>query len=159
MRPPVPHGFAEVKRVFGDIDKYVLLDGTISPKWEEENISRVSLPQGLPYESALVARVAVHKLLYDVVKGVFQTIHQRGLWPKLHEYGGAYCYRKQRGANVRSLHSWGIAIDLNPEENQLGTLGVMDQDIISAFEAYGFEWGGNFINRKDPMHFQYATGC
>jgi hypothetical protein len=34
----------------------------------------------------------------------------------------------------------------------------MDPDVVAIFQHFGFLWGGEFHLRKDPMHFQYATG-
>ena len=34
-------------------------------------------------------------------------------------YGGCFNFRKMRGGNDWSRHSWGVAIDLDPERNQL----------------------------------------
>ena len=52
-----------------------------------------------------------------------------------------------------SVHSWGIAIDLNASSNLPGTPGDMNPAIVEVFQRHGFYWGGNF---GDPMHFQYA---
>lgn len=55
-----------------------------------------------------------------------------------------------------SLHSWGIAIDLNAASNPLGGASHLSQTFVDCFIKAGFDWGGNFKNRKDPMHFQLA---
>lgn len=34
-------------------------------------------------------------------------------------YGGCFNFRKMRGGSDYSVHSWGLAIDLDPERNQL----------------------------------------
>lgn len=36
----------------------------------------------------------------------------------------------------------------------LGSKKRINQGVIDAFEKYGFFYGGDFVSRKDPMHFQ-----
>jgi hypothetical protein len=75
------------------------------------------------------------------------------------DYGGCYNYRPVRGGSSLSLHSWGIAIDLNVEDNPLGsTHPKQPQILIDTFKAHGFFWGGDYRHRRDPMHFQRSAG-
>ena len=37
--------------------------------------------------------------------------------------------------------------------NQRGTSGQMDRTVVSIFEKWGFQWGGDW-NYTDPMHFE-----
>jgi hypothetical protein len=159
--PVIPNGRAAVIATFGDISKYIRADGTLSPKWEQNMIRRVTLPQPLPLSGAIgtmVTRVTCHKLITDILRATLQEIDTAGKWPALHSYGGGFVFRLKRTVGEFSLHSWGIAWDFDPEHNQQGTNGNMDPAIVQIFEARGFSWGGNFQGTKDPMHFQYATG-
>jgi len=56
-----------------------------------------------------------------------------------------------------SMHSWGIAVDLNPRTNAYGAPGDMPPEFVAAFEAAGWKWGGRW-KHPDPMHFQAAAG-
>lgn len=38
---------------------------------------------------------------------------------RLDHYGGCYNYRRMRGGSALSDHAWGIAVDLDPDRNQL----------------------------------------
>ena len=40
---PVPNGRAAVIAIFGNIATFIRADGTLSPKWEETKIRRVTL--------------------------------------------------------------------------------------------------------------------
>lgn len=106
----------------------------------------------------MVRRATAHKVLVPVFQAVLADIKYRGLTERASHYGGIYNHRNIRGGSTHlSTHSWGIAIDMNPETNKLGTPGNMDPEVIDCFERRGFLWGGRF-HRLDPMHFQYATG-
>lgn len=66
-----------------------------------------------------------------------------------------------KDGNRLSLHSIGIAIDINWSENPYGKSNgtirsKVGREIISIFERHGFFWGGNW-NTPDDMHFQYAA--
>lgn len=73
----------------------------------------------------------------------------------------SYNYRSKTGGGGRSLHSWGIAIDINPESNpyQRGNYGPPESDIpiqiVNIFKKYGFAWGGDWPGERDPMHFEW----
>ena len=76
---------------------------------------------------------------------------------KIHpgEYAGCYYprYIANDPAKGLSLHSWGIAVDLNVPGNQRGTVGQMDRQVVAIFKKWGFAWGGDW-NYTDPMHFE-----
>jgi len=62
-----------------------------------------------------------------------------------------------------SLHTWGIAVDLEPAENPLGEPWADDgrrlhPAIIDTFKKRGWFWGGEFEKTLDPQHFQWAAG-
>ena len=79
-------------------------------------------------------------------------------------FGGIYNYRTMRRGTSLSRHSWGIAIDLNPDENGMQTpwkaerIGQpgwanMPQEAIAVFEKHGWKSGARAWS-KDAMHFQ-----
>ena len=80
-----------------------------------------------------------------------------GLADAIHpdEYAGCYYprYIGRDPANGLSLHSWGIALDLNVPGNQRGTVGEMDRTVVAVFKRWGFAWGGDW-SYTDPMHFE-----
>jgi len=77
-------------------------------------------------------------------------------------------WRTIAGTNRRSLHSYGIAIDLLPVHMagrhtywqwsganfDFDNLWAPPQAVIAAFRSFGFIWGGNW-NLIDTMHFEY----
>ena len=83
----------------------------------------------------------------------FSNIIDRGLINELKTWDGCFNVRKKRGLNSLSLHSWGIAIDINAAWNGLGKTPTMSAKLVKCFTDAGFEWGGTWT-RKDGMHFQ-----
>jgi len=80
-------------------------------------------------------------------------------------YGGAFNFRKKRGtkwwgARALSTHSWGCAIDIDPEHNGMGNANYrMPAWVIQIFEKYGWVAGARWKGKGvDAMHFQRATG-
>jgi hypothetical protein len=82
----------------------------------------------------------------------------------------AFNYRVIAGTNRLSHHATGRAIDINPVQNpyvgvdgavapasatyDLTRDGTVTSDIVSIFKSYGWEWGGDWTDRKDWQHFQ-----
>lgn len=71
---------------------------------------------------------------------------------------GAVC-REIRDSNpkVPSNHSWGLAFDFNSVYNFLGRAdgGDVPKWMVALWNHYGFRWGGDYTDRKDPMHFEF----
>ena len=90
-----------------------------------------------------------------------------------------FLYRPATGSSKLSMHSYGRAIDINPQQNPYvsyrtgepvwehenandyidRTTGlphvITEEDICyQIFVKYGFEWGGEWTNIKDYQHFE-----
>ena len=160
LQPPV--GLAGIVREFGDVREFVRTDGGLDPR-EAESLALVALPFPLLLSwdhSKAVSSFRCHRRLTGIFSEVFGHIAAAGLASKVRSFGGCFMYRPQRTGAKLSTHSWGIAIDLNPETNLQGTVGNMDAGLIGIFRRAGFEWGGDWRGKtRDPMHFQFCTGC
>ena len=112
-------------------------------------------------------KIQVLDVLADEIKEIFHEIHKgKEKFPIKRLIG--YSWR----GNLKSLHSTGRAIDLNPEENpQVSINGEVlvgkvwepkinpysikpDGDVVRAFTKRGWVWGANFRTR-DYMHFGF----
>jgi hypothetical protein len=125
--------------------------GTIIPEssWVHNFIRTETVP--------IIGQVTCNKGMLPQLIGALSEIQALGLADKIHpsEYGGCYVprYINHNPADGLSLHSWGIAVDLNVPENQRGTAGQMDPVVVQTFKKWGFAWGGDW-HYTDPMHFE-----
>lgn len=89
-----------------------------------------------------------------------EAVQNAGLADLLKTFDGCFNIRLVRGSKgLVSAHSYGLAIDINASENTLGQTsgGFYDHpDFVKCFTDYGWDFGGNFHGRKDPMHFSYC---
>lgn len=86
----------------------------------------------------------------------FTNLIRTGHVNELKTWDGCFNIRKKRGLNSMSLHSWGIAIDVNAFENCLGCTPKLSPGFVKCFTDAGFDWGGEWT-RKDGMHFQLKS--
>lgn len=155
-----PVGLPAIIETFGDVARYVQNDGIVSQEEMDQFLDYLPLPFPMLYAyntATIVKRILCHKLMVPVFDKTFKDILSVALQDKCKEYGGCYVFRDKRTGARLSTHSWGIAVDINPRTNQLGTKGNMDMGIVEIFQSNGFKWGGEW-KRPDPMHFQFAEG-
>lgn len=99
-------------------------------------------------------------LVFQKVAGIYSLQEREALG--LNIFGGSLNVRKKRGGSTYSMHSWGIAIDFDPERNALNTKAP--QARLSHQDAVPFwaEWekeGWLSLGRArnfDWMHIQAA---
>jgi hypothetical protein len=150
MLTQIPNGLDEIIHTYGSID---------DANFETRHIVLFPLPYPLIYEGQAVKHARCHNLAVDNFVQAFKNVNDAGVADQFKEFNGIYNRRAIRGqASNASLHSWGVAIDMGASTHKLGSDATWPQAIIDAFESAGFFWGGNFKSRKDPMHFQLATG-
>lgn len=140
-----------------------------SERWEAANIVRIKAPFMLTYDGAPVSSIRVHRKCADAFGRVFARIwdaagHDQATvirWGAT-LYAGAYNFRCMRGSSRLSMHSWGCAIDLDPDRNafhdETPRFALSPQSaVVAAFEAEGAVWGGRWSGHScDGMHFQFA---
>ena len=127
-------------------------DGTIEPdaRWVRDNIRTEVVP--------VMGRVTCHKLMLPQLRGALQEVQDAGLAGTLKTYSGCYVPRFIERDPTRSisLHTWGIAIDMDAATNYRGIRGTMDSRVVEIFKRWGFAWGGDW-RYTDPMHFELTT--
>jgi hypothetical protein len=105
--------------------------------------------------SVLPNRIYMHKLLEQPLENAFKLIIKRKLEEEVKSWDGCFIVRKIRGGTSMSIHSWGLAIDINAATNGLGREPQMSKELVKCFTDAGFDWGGTW-KRKDGMHFQLS---
>jgi hypothetical protein len=139
-------------KAFGAFSYRYFPDGTIQPdaRWVNENIVTASVP--------ILGRVTCHRLMVPQLRGALADVQAAGLASSLHSYDGCYVPRfiESNPEHAISLHTWGIAIDLDASTNYRGIKGSMDPKIVDIFKRWGFRWGGDW-EYTDPMHFELGA--
>ena len=144
---------------------------------------------GQPHRGELV----VHKTVADGVVSVFGRLFAARFpilrMERIEHFDGdddasmaadntsSFNCREITGGSGFSVHSWGMAIDINPVENPYIRDGVVlppaseayldrldvrpgmivDGDlVVEAFASIGFTWGGDWERLKDYQHFEIA---
>lgn len=128
----------------------------------------------LPYPMRLawdkktsVTKMRVHKKAAQDFTNVFNELLKVYGLQKIQElgidlFGGCFAFRAMRGGSDYSRHSWGIAIDLDPERNQLKETSKTARfarpeykPMIDIFYKHGFVSLGVEKN-YDWMHFEHS---
>jgi hypothetical protein len=135
-----------------------------------ENQTRLVLPFTLKLAwdtSTSIKRITCHEKvaesLYKIFENTLKTYGERELRKlRLDLFGGCLNVRKMRGGSSWSIHSWGAAVDLDPDRN---TLRMTSKQASFAKPEYRDFW--NIVEKEgwvslgrvknyDFMHFQAA---
>jgi hypothetical protein len=125
-------------------------------------------PMRLAWDRAVVIRrFSLHeKVRESAGQALLKILNHYGLEAirqlGLDLFGGCLNQRKMRGGRARSMHSWGIAIDFDPEHNQLRwgrdrarLASAACQEFLDIWEQNGWISLGRERN-FDWMHVQAA---
>lgn len=142
----------EAARELGAFSYRYYADGTIEPDadWVRAHIRTETVP--------VLGRVTCHRLMLPQLRGALAEVEAAGLASTLTTYDGCYVPRfiERDPSRSISLHTWGIAIDLDAATNYRGIRGTMDARVVEIFKRWGFRWGGDWAY-TDPMHFELMT--
>lgn len=109
-------------------------------------------------------RIYINRLFAPFVNAMLIELMEKNLLSEIKTWDGAFCVRKKRGLASLSMHSWGIAMDLNAAHNPLGYsyndciskgLKPFSNEFIDVCRKYtdcGADW-----KRADRMHFQMKS--
>ena len=157
-------------------------DMTLNHRWANEFLVYINFPfpMYLAWDiTKVVTRTRVNKVIAKKFEKVFNNIWSQARWlckvkygydestefynekatELLHElhldlFGGIFEFRVQRGSNNISMHSYGIACDIDPEHHAQGSKTATFPDwYVTCWTSVGFTWGKKF-SKPDSMHFE-----
>lgn len=150
---PRPKTRRDVEQIFGRIEYADKGNGwvRITNDFAKQNIVKVDLP--------IVGSKRIHRLLRGKFEAALSDIEHDGLASEIKTFGTtAYRHILYQLNKPLSLHSYGIAVDINARENRYGQrVSKLHPRIVEAFEDQGFRWGGRWRTR-DNMHFDWYGG-
>jgi hypothetical protein len=135
-----------------------------------ENQTQIEVPYDMYLawsKSIRLRKMTLHKsaavsarMILEKVATIYSAKEREALG--LHLFGGSLNVRKMRGGSSYSMHSWGIAIDFDPERNQLNwhkpAARLSHTDAIPFWKAWE-DAGWVSLGRErnfDWMHVQAA---
>jgi hypothetical protein len=127
-------------------------------KYGDPNLQRAMVMWDVPAEleiGVIPKRIYCNRDMVAPLTQAFTNLISRGFVSELKTWDGCFNIRKKRGLASMSLHSWGIAIDVNAFENGLNMTPKLSPGFVKCFTDAGFDWGGTW-KRKDGMHFQLS---
>lgn len=128
----------------------------------------------MPYEMRLaweqkskVTKFSCHRLVKAPIERIFQRTLDHYGYEKikelnLHLWGGCLNVRKMRGGSSWSQHSWGIAVDMDPDNNQLKwgkDRATFAKPIYNKYWEFVYDEGAISLGKErnfDWMHFQFS---
>ena len=100
----------------------------------------------------------VHQAAVDHFAKALALLKSQGLENHARLFGGAYSPQPARGTPFVLTHTWGIAIDIDPEGNQLRwgrDRATLPTEFARAMEDAGF-WSSGLATDRDWMHFELS---
>lgn len=171
-------------KLAGNDSKFVLEDPPKVGNWPKETTNSLMQYYGnvgtdqtlitLPYPMVLdwntsssITKMSCHRKVASAVEQIFSnTLDYYGMSEikklGLNQFGGCLNVRPIRGGNRWSTHSWGIAIDLDPDNNRLSwgrEKAKLAKPEYDKFWGFVEEVGGYSLGRRknfDWMHFQFC---
>lgn len=102
-------------------------------------------------------KVYCHKAMAAPLLQAIRNLIETGHVKELKTWDGCFNIRKKKRGSTPSLHSWGLAIDVNAAWNGFGEIPTLSDGFVRCFTDAGFDWGGVWkAPYTDGMHFQLA---
>jgi hypothetical protein len=128
----------------------------------------------VPFEMVLawdtktkLKRYSCHELVKEPMERIWnRTLEHYGydkiVQLRLHHFGGCLNVRKMRGGSGWSMHSWGIAVDIDPDRNTLtmnSKQATMSKSSYDKFWEFVYDEGAISLGKErdyDWMHWQFS---
>jgi hypothetical protein len=120
----------------------------------EKNMGSYTIPSPPAH---VPGRIYCNSAFIDPFLAGLKNVQDAGLRELIVSWDGCFNIRRKKGGSTWSLHSWGLAFDINAAWNRFGAKPTMDGRLVKCFEDAGFDWGGKW-SKPDGMHFQLKEG-
>ena len=118
--------------------------------WAKNNIVKINIP-------LFWKDYWVHKSIVNPLCSALRELDNENFRKYLKTFDGCYNPRHINSDIKRplSLHTWGIAIDINASTNPIGHVSNQHPFVVKTFKKWGWAWGGDWKGVRDPMHWEY----
>ncbi|MEO1060417.1 MAG: M15 family metallopeptidase [Actinomycetota bacterium] len=123
---------------------------TIDPAWEAAHLVEAAVP--------ILGDVRCHRDLVPILDAALSALERDGLahLVTLEQFAGCHVARRIGPDQALSRHSWGIAVDLNVDDNPRGSFSTQDPRLVETMREHGFGWGGAWLV-PDPAHYELVA--
>lgn len=125
-----------------------------------KNLVTITWIPGIANAKVMVSRINNADKFFEAVSDELENISD-DLKKYVQKTAGTFNYRNIAGTKRLSVHSFGIAIDINTQysdywqwDKKIRYKNKIPIEIVEIFEKHGFIWGGKWYH-YDTMHFEY----
>lgn len=148
--------YQEILKTFGDPQPIDIGGGRVklSDEWVKKNIAEFCFP--------ILGKLFFNVKCYVQLFNALHCLKYYGLDDEIDlnltkKIGGTWVCRRQMWDPKKPLssHAFGIAIDIfSKKGGQKFIKNYWSEKFIHFFKINGFEWGGDYKNFYDPIHFE-----
>ena len=121
---------------------------------KEKNMFLWDVPAQLEI-GVIPKKIYCNRDLAPPLSKAFENLIATGCVTELKTWDGCFNIRLKKNGKTPSLHSWGLAVDVNAAWNRFGDKPVLSDQFVECFTDAGFDWGGIWTT-PDGMHFQLS---
>jgi len=105
-----------------------------------------------------VSELRIHKHFWPLLQHAFFDLEKLGLQEEIRSCHNCFQLAHIHHSPVLSVHSWGVALDLNADDNPTGSMGTWSEAFINVMTRNHIYCGLNWTGYKEPMHFSMVDG-
>jgi len=135
---------------------YTRYDDPRDPGWQNKWIHTWHVQKLHPWFP--VKEIKVHKHFWPLLDAAFFELERKGLHREIKTFDACLQIIHLPDSPVLSVHSWGVAIDMNAADNPRGSLGGWSKDFLDVMAKNGIFCGQTWRGVTEPMHFSMVDG-
>lgn len=156
----IPRSFSPLASRFGGLSNSEPIRGPIGALFGRTvgQARSALVPWTVPFTNGVT--VAVHQRALPAFQlAAANLLASGGYYPTRSGEIFGFFSRTVSGSRSISYHATGAAVDINSRTNPERADGTLITDMppwyVDAWRNAGFCWGGNWVGRKDPMHYSW----